>query len=41
MPSPFDVETNGNGASLATVDAQGNLTLGGSATDRVGSSALI
>ena len=32
MPSPFDVETAGNGASLATVDTAGNLTLGGSAT---------
>ncbi len=32
MPSPFDVETAGNGASLATVDSQGNLALGGSAT---------
>lgn len=32
MPSPFDVETLGNGASLATVDAKGNLTIAGSAT---------
>jgi hypothetical protein len=31
MPAPFDVETLGNGASLATVDAKGNLTIAGSA----------
>lgn len=31
MPSPFDVETLGNGASLATVDGRGNLTIAGSA----------
>lgn len=31
MPSPFDVETLGNGASLASVDGQGNLTIAGSA----------
>lgn len=32
MPAPFDVETLGNGASLAAVDPAGNLTVAGSAT---------
>lgn len=30
MPAPFDVETAGNGAFLASVDKRGNLTLAGS-----------
>lgn len=39
MPSPFDVETLGNGASLVTADASGNLTVSGAAT--IGNAILL